>query len=204
MHWTRVQNRDPQKTYNKLTLAELQKLAPRLDWKTWLAGTGLASQTAFNVNQPSAIAGTAKLVKSVSRSRPGSDYLTVRLLVGDGAVPAEEVRRRAVRVLRQDDDRARPENKERWKRGVDEVDRRAGRGRRQALRRQVLHGRDQGSTRTSSSTTCSPRWASALDGLTWMSAETKAKAKAKLATYNPKIGYPKQVARLLDARGPRG
>ena len=31
-----------------------------------------------------------------------------------------------------------------------------------------------------------------LDGLTWMSAETKAKAKAKLATYNPKIGYPKK------------
>jgi putative endopeptidase len=29
-----------------------------------------------------------------------------------------------------------------------------------------------------------------LDGLTWMSPETKAKAKAKLATYNPKIGYP--------------
>ena len=31
-----------------------------------------------------------------------------------------------------------------------------------------------------------------LDGLTWMSDETKAKAKAKLATYNPKIGYPKK------------
>jgi endothelin-converting enzyme/putative endopeptidase len=31
-----------------------------------------------------------------------------------------------------------------------------------------------------------------LDGLAWMGAETKAKAKAKLATYNPKIGYPKR------------
>jgi putative endopeptidase len=31
-----------------------------------------------------------------------------------------------------------------------------------------------------------------LDGLAWMGAETKAKAKAKLATYNPKIGYPKK------------
>src|SRR5262245_15450174 len=29
-----------------------------------------------------------------------------------------------------------------------------------------------------------------IDGLAWMGAETKAKAKAKLATYNPKIGYP--------------
>ena len=31
-----------------------------------------------------------------------------------------------------------------------------------------------------------------LDGLDWMSDETKAKAKGKLATYNPKIGYPKK------------
>jgi predicted metalloendopeptidase len=31
-----------------------------------------------------------------------------------------------------------------------------------------------------------------IDALTWMSPETKAKAKDKLATYNPKIGYPKK------------
>jgi putative endopeptidase len=31
-----------------------------------------------------------------------------------------------------------------------------------------------------------------IDGLEWMSPETKAKAKEKLATYNPKIGYPKK------------
>ncbi|HEX6933832.1 MAG TPA: M13-type metalloendopeptidase, partial [Streptosporangiaceae bacterium] len=37
-----------------------------------------------------------------------------------------------------------------------------------------------------------------LDGLAWMGAETKAKAKAKLATYNPKIGYP-QVWRDYSA-----
>ncbi|HKE18085.1 MAG TPA: M13-type metalloendopeptidase, partial [Kofleriaceae bacterium] len=31
-----------------------------------------------------------------------------------------------------------------------------------------------------------------LDGLTWMSAATKVKAKEKLASYNPKIGYPRK------------
>src|SRR5262249_19932215 len=31
-----------------------------------------------------------------------------------------------------------------------------------------------------------------LDNLAWMSDATKAKAKAKLAAYNPKIGYPKK------------
>jgi predicted metalloendopeptidase len=31
-----------------------------------------------------------------------------------------------------------------------------------------------------------------IDGLTWMTAETKVKAKRKLTTFNPKIGYPDQ------------
>ncbi len=51
-HWTRVQNRDPQKTYNKMTIAELQKAAPGVDWKTWLGAVGFAKETAINVNQP--------------------------------------------------------------------------------------------------------------------------------------------------------
>lgn len=32
VHWTRIENRDPQKTYNKMTIAELQKNAPGVDW----------------------------------------------------------------------------------------------------------------------------------------------------------------------------
>jgi putative endopeptidase len=62
--WTRVQNRDPQKTYNKMTIAELQKLAPGVAWKPWLEAVGLDGQPSINVNQPSAIAGAAALVNS--------------------------------------------------------------------------------------------------------------------------------------------
>ncbi len=54
-HWTRVQNRDAQKTYNKMTIAQLERKAPGIDWKAWLEGVGLTGQTEVNVNQPSAI-----------------------------------------------------------------------------------------------------------------------------------------------------
>ena len=40
-----------------------------------------------------------------------------------------------------------------------------------------------------------------IDGLDWMSAATKARAKEKLHTVSNKIGYPERVARLQRARG---
>ena len=39
VRWTRVENRDPVKTYNKVELAQLAA-APGVDWKRWLADSG--------------------------------------------------------------------------------------------------------------------------------------------------------------------
>ena len=64
-HWTKVQNRDPVKTYNKLTLAELRKLAPQIDWSAMLEGLG-ATPGLIDVNQPDFVAAVGKLVRSVS------------------------------------------------------------------------------------------------------------------------------------------
>ncbi|HKE19458.1 MAG TPA: M13 family metallopeptidase N-terminal domain-containing protein, partial [Kofleriaceae bacterium] len=60
-HWTREQNRDAKKTYNKMTIAQLEKKAPGVEWKVWLEGVGLSGATAVNVNQPPAIARISKL-----------------------------------------------------------------------------------------------------------------------------------------------
>jgi putative endopeptidase len=160
-HWTKVQNRDPQKTYNKMTLAELQKAAPGVDWAAWAASVGLAAAPAFNVNQPPAIAGIAKLVASQPVD-VWKDYLTVHTI----SAAAPYLSKAFVdaqftmygKVLS-----GTPENKERWKRGVDGVTGAMG---------------------------------EAVGKLYVDEPETKAKAKAKLATYNPKIGYPNRWARL--------
>jgi putative endopeptidase len=84
-----------------------------------------------------------------------------------------------------------PQIEERWKRGVDSVSEAMGeavgkiyvskyftpttKARADELVRNLLTAMGQ-----------------RLDGLDWMSPETKVKAKEKLATYNPKIGYPKK------------
>ena len=51
-HWTKLQNRDPVKTYNKVTLAAAAKLTPGFDWFAFLEGAGVPGVAAIDVNQP--------------------------------------------------------------------------------------------------------------------------------------------------------
>ena len=54
--WTKVQNRDPVKTYNPMSLPEYQKLAPAFDWLGFFDGMGAPVQK-LDISQPSYIAG---------------------------------------------------------------------------------------------------------------------------------------------------
>ncbi|HEU4950734.1 MAG TPA: M13 family metallopeptidase [Holophagaceae bacterium] len=58
--WTRVENRDPQKTYNKLTMADLAQKAPGFGWGAYMAGRGVKAQDVL-VGQPSFFSAFAKL-----------------------------------------------------------------------------------------------------------------------------------------------
>ena len=40
-HWSRVESRDAEKTYNLKTFAELKTLAPSIHWDEYLSGLGL-------------------------------------------------------------------------------------------------------------------------------------------------------------------
>src|SRR4029078_12969835 len=43
-HWTRVQNRDAEKTYNRYDRAALAKLMPAFDWDAFLRGAQIPSE----------------------------------------------------------------------------------------------------------------------------------------------------------------
>ncbi len=49
---TRVEQRDPYKTYNKMTLAALAERAPGFDWRAFLGVLGIADPGDINVRQP--------------------------------------------------------------------------------------------------------------------------------------------------------
>src|SRR5436190_1839960 len=49
---TRVERRDPDKTYNRMDAAALAKLTPALSWKAYLDGWGVPETTGVNIGQP--------------------------------------------------------------------------------------------------------------------------------------------------------
>jgi putative endopeptidase len=190
-HWSRVQNRDPQKTYNKMTIDELQTLAPGVEWRPWLKTVGLERETHVIVAQPPAVAAISQLVKS-EPLEVWKDYLTLHTLTE----AAPHLPRKFVDTHFEMYGKTltgTPQIKERWKRAVDEIASPASMG--EAVGSLYVARYFTPETKAHADALVKNLLTSMgqrLDGLAWMSPETKAKAKAKLATYNPKIGYPRK------------
>lgn len=188
VQWTKVENRDPVKLYNKVALNDLPALAPGYNWKAYLSEADIAGKTDYLiVSQPSYITGFNKALqdtplpvwKAYFRWHLLSDYapyLSKRFVDENFAFNGT--------VLR-----GVPENEPRWKRGVRVVEQSIGEGLGKLYvaryfppsskkRMEELVGNLLKAYRQS------------IDTLDWMSPATKKQAQAKLAKFTPKIGYP--------------
>ena len=76
--WTPEQLRDPVKTHNPITLAQLMKLAPQFDWAATLSSIGLAAAKRVDVSTPSAVASAGKRIADVPLGT-WKEYLTLSL-----------------------------------------------------------------------------------------------------------------------------
>ncbi|MBA3527563.1 MAG: M13 family peptidase [Pseudomonadota bacterium] len=188
VHWTQVESRDATKTYNKMTLAELQRRAPGFDFASFMSGLGVNANELL-VAQPSAITGTARIV-SRAPLQVLKDQLMVRSLNSYSDYLPTAFDKEAFSfygtVLS-----GTPEQEARWKRAVDfttgtladdvsqiYVQRHFPRETKAAadeLVRNVVAAMGR-----------------RIDNLAWMAPETKARARAKLANFTTKIGYPDQ------------
>jgi putative endopeptidase len=186
-HWTRTQQRQIDKIYNPMTVAELGTKMPGFDYATFLQAAGLGGQSQVIVTTPSALEGAAKLVGTTPIDT-WKDYLNFRLL--SGAAPmlpkafVDESFAFSGKVLS-----GTPQLKDRWKRGVDLV----GGGMGEAVGQLYVqrHFPPQAKAEADALVRNITR---AMDmrlaRLEWMTPETRAKARAKLAAFTPKIGYP--------------
>jgi putative endopeptidase len=185
-HWTRAESRETEKLYNPMSQAELAQLAPGLDWGTFFQGTGLAGQSRVIVAQKSAIEGTAKLIASAPIDT-WKDYLTVHTIgAAAGMLPKAFVDENFAfaQVLT-----GTPQLPVRWKRGVGLVN--AGLG--EAVGQAYVSRYFTPDTKAKADELVHNlirAMDARLANLSWMAPETKAKARAKLAAFTPKIGYP--------------
>ena len=189
VHWTQVDSRDATKTYNLMQLAKLQADAKGFGWATFLRDSGLSAATEVNVAQPSAINGIARLV-SRAPLQVLKDQLLIRSLDQYAAVLPKAF-----------DDEAfafygttlsgTPQQEERWKRAVTFT---TG-----ALADDVsqIYVQRHFPPETKAAADALVRNVVAamgrrIDSLTWMAPETKVRARAKLANFRTKIGYPER------------
>ncbi|MGI8610896.1 MAG: M13-type metalloendopeptidase [Sphingomicrobium sp.] len=187
-HWTRVDSRDATKTYNLLTVAELVKAAPGFDFKTLFSSAGVNIDKLI-VAQPSAITGIAAQVRRTPLAVL-KDQLLVRSIDGyAGFLPAAFDKENFSfygTVLS-----GTPEQEPRWKRAVNFTT--------AALSDDVskIYVDRYYTPETKAAADELVRNVVAamgrrIDNLAWMAPATKARARAKLANFRTKIGYPSQ------------
>lgn len=188
VHWTRVESRDATKTYNKMTLAQLERRAPGFDFSSFMRGIGVNASELL-VAQPSAVAGIARLV-SKAPLQVLKDQLLVRSLDGYAAyLPAAFDKERFAffgTVLS-----GTPEQEARWKRAVNFTTGALGDEVSQIYVQRYFPPETKAAADELVRNVVAAM-GRRIDNLSWMAPQTKARARAKLANFTAKIGYPDQ------------
>jgi putative endopeptidase len=186
VHWTRIDSRDAEKTYNKMTVAALAKLAPGFDFAAMLKAAGV-TVTELLVAQPSAVKGEAALIArtpiAVLR-----DQLLVRSLDDYADYLPDAIANESFAFYGTTLSGT-PEREERWKRGVTFVKGALG----EEVGKVYVARYFPPETKAAADQLVKNVLAAMgrrIDALPWMSAQTKARAHRKLANFMPKIGYP--------------
>ena len=186
VHWTQVDSRDADKTYNKMTLTDLQKAAPGFDFAAYFAANRLQPATLL-VAQPSAVTGEAATIANAPigvlkdalllRSLHAyATYLPDRIADADFAFYGT--------ILS-----GTPQREERWKRAVGFVKDNMGDEVGQAYVARYFPPETKAAMDQLVKNVIAAM-GRRIDGLAWMSDPAKARAHKKLAAFTPKIGYP--------------
>ena len=187
IQWTRVADRDDEKTYNKYSFAELGRVTPDFDWKAYIDEIGAGKSPGLIVRQPSYLKALAKLMRE-EKLATWRQYLKFRLLSNAapllGKAFVDENFSFYGRALA-----GTQEDRPRWKRAVQAEEKALGEvlGRLYVQRHFPPEARERLQGMVGHLTQA---YEQSIRELEWMSAETKEKALAKLSKFSLKIGYP--------------
>ena len=185
--WSKVENRDVDKTYNKMGLAALASLAPGFDWPLYFQTIGVKDVKELVVSQPSYLTAMAELLeRSLATWKV---WLKLKIIHRYASLLDKELAE-ADFAFYGTTLRGVPQNRPRWKRAVAVVEGCLGEASASCTWRSGSR-RKPSSEWTRWSRTCGGV-SIAFQNLDWMGPETKQKALAKLAMFTPKIGYPKK------------
>ena len=185
---TKLENRDPQGTFNRYTVEEAAAFAPNIDWKGYFETMGIMDgMKSFNIAQP-------KYFEEVNRVLKDTDVETIK------AYYAWHIINGAASYLSDDFVNAnfdffgklmsgREQNRPRWKRVTSTVEGAMG----EALGKLYVERFFPAEAKTRMETLVQnliEALGQRIDMAEWMTEATKANAHKKLSTIYVKIGYP--------------
>jgi putative endopeptidase len=190
-HWDRVRSRDAVATYTLLDRNALAELAPGIDWTAWLEGIEAQASVLQEVvaRQPDFLTALSDALESVPVGDWGL-WLAWRILSSSAPYLSDDVADESFAFYGRTLTGA-PEQKERWKRGIDTVESALG----EAVGQLYVerHFPPEAKERmTALVANLVEAYRRNIEQLDWMSAETKVRAQDKLSRFIPKIGYPDQ------------
>lgn len=182
---TRLEMRDPYKTYNKLTVAELNKLTPKINWSNTLTQLKVTGQDTVLVNSTSFL----KTLDGLLTSTPVSDWKTYLewniLKSAAGNLSSPFVKANFEFTQAQTGQKVQTP---RWQTMSSLTDRTIG-----ELLGQLYvakYFKPEAKARMDEMIeNLRKAFEIRIKGLEWMSDETKQKALAKLYAFTPKVGY---------------
>jgi putative endopeptidase len=184
---TRVERRDPHKTYHPMSREALQALMPRFRWDDYLEASGMAQVRDLAVTQPEFL----KAVEAGLEARPLAAWKTyLRWHLVSARAPYL-----SAAIVKANFDFYRgvlsgvKEMRPRWKRCVSYVDRDLGEALGRVFVDRVFPPETKQAT-VDMVVEVEKAMERRVRELPWMSAPTKAKALEKLGTMRNKVGYP--------------
>ncbi|MBQ6771840.1 MAG: M13 family metallopeptidase [Bacteroidales bacterium] len=184
---SRVELRDPDKTYNMRTLAELQKSTPTFDWNTYFKNAGAPMIESLNVGTPDYIAALNGIIVDTDLSTI-KDYLKWKTIRGSASMLSDDLSGESFEFygkylygLQM--------QQPRWRRVLNSTDGCLGEAIGQIYVEKHFSAEAKermlnliGNLRIA--------LGERIKQLEWMSDETKTKALHKLDAFNVKVGYP--------------
>lgn len=185
--WSRIQNRDRNATYNKMTVAELAQLAPGFNWQAFLQAADLTKAEELVIRQPSYFTAFAKMQAEIPVAQ-WQTYLKFHLLRANAANLSSPFAQASFDFYGKTLSGLQ-EQRSREKRAVNLVD--ANLGFMVGKKYVERHFTPAAKARMDEMIeNLRVAFREAIDELEWMSDATKVEAQAKLAKFNTKIGYP--------------
>ncbi|MCA9132263.1 MAG: M13 family metallopeptidase [Planctomycetales bacterium] len=187
IHWDRVQNRDPQRTYNKVTQEELASSLDNFSMSTFIQQAGVAQQSHFVVRQPSYLEGLNQLFQEVPLET-WKAYYQFQVIDATAMDLSHELEKRRF-DFHETALSGVEEQKPLWRRGVEASNQILGEvvGKLYVDKHFPPRAKERMGELVEN---LKKAFAKRIDALDWMSPVTKKQAHEKLSKFTTKIGYP--------------